>query len=157
MQHTGHFVDGVYVPHADYTPTWHVGEQADFVFFVVGYFAVGAAQQRIGLDTNFAQFLHGVLRRLGFEFACSGNPRQVSEVHKSAVAWALLQAQLAHSLQERQRFDITHSATNFYDSHVYLVFRAYARTTFHIFLDFVGDVGNDLYGFAQIIATAFFF
>ena len=49
--------------------TSHVGEQRDLAPLVLGQRTVGAAQQDVGLDTDFAQLLDRVLRRLGLDLA----------------------------------------------------------------------------------------
>jgi hypothetical protein len=55
VQHAGHLVDGVHVPHADHAPFGHVGEQRDFFALFFRDAPVGAAQQGVGLDADFAQ------------------------------------------------------------------------------------------------------
>ncbi len=63
-------------------------------------------------------------------------------------------AQLADGFQERQGFDVAHRSADFRDDEVKLVFFAHQLD---VALDFVRDVGNDLYGLAQIVALAFLF
>ncbi|MPM92618.1 hypothetical protein SDC9_139753 [bioreactor metagenome] len=96
MEHARHLVDGVHVPHGDHTPLGHVGEQGDLFLLLVGHLVLGAAQQRVGLDADFAQLLHRVLRRLRLELARRGDVRQVSQVHEGGVVRAQAQAHLAH-------------------------------------------------------------
>ena len=77
MQHAGYFVDGVYVPHADHAPRLHIGKQRYFLGFFGWNGAVSAAQQRVGLNANFAQLLHGVLGRLGFQLTGGFDKRHI--------------------------------------------------------------------------------
>ena len=114
--------------------------------------AVGAAEQGVGLDADFAQLLHGVLRGFGFEFAGSGNPGQIAQMHKGAVVRAEFEAELAHGFQKWQRFNIAHSAADFADGDLHAVGAALDE-----FLDFVGDVRNHLHGFAEIVPAPLFF
>ena len=156
MQHAGHLVDGVHVPHADNAPFGHVGEQRDFFALFFRDAPVGAAQQGVGLDADFAQLLHGVLGGLGLELASRSNPGHIGQVHKRRVVGAHAQAHLAHGLQERQRLDVSHRAADFDNGHIHGIGRADAGAALDEFLDFVGDVGNDLHGLAQVVAAALF-
>ena len=88
VQDARHFVDGVDIGHRDDAPCLNIGEQRNLVFLIVRNHAVGAAQQGIGLNANFAQFLDRVLCGLGFEFACRRNPGYIGEVHKSRIVRA---------------------------------------------------------------------
>ena len=157
VQHAGHFVNGVHVPHGDHAPFSNVGEEGYFLALFLGNFAVGAAQQGVGLDADFAQLLRCVLGGFGFQLARCGDPGHIGQVHKSRIVGAELEAHLAHGFQKRQGLDVAHGAANFNNRHVHRVRRAYARTPAHVILDFVGDVRNDLDGFAQVVAPALFF
>ena len=65
VQDARHFVDGIDIGHGDDAPCLDIGEEGNLVFLIVRNHAVCAAQECIGLNANFAQFLHGVLCRLG--------------------------------------------------------------------------------------------
>ena len=166
VQHARHLVDRVDVPHGDHAPGRHVGEQRNLGLLVLGDRAVGAAQQGIGLDADLAQLLHGVLGRLGLEFAGGGNPGHVGEVHEGGVVGAHAQAHLARGFQERQGLDVADRAADLDDGHVHraglvragivALPRGQTRATADVVLDLIGDVGNDLHGLAQVVATAFF-
>ncbi len=156
VQHARHLVDGVHVPHADHAPFGHVGEQRNLGPFVVGNGAVGAAEQGVGLDADFAQLLHRVLCGLGLEFACGRNEGHVGQMHEGGVVRAQLEAELAHGFEKGERFNVAHGAADFCDGHVHGVIGAHTRAALDVFLDFVGDVRDDLDGLAQVVATAFF-
>jgi hypothetical protein len=81
--------------------------------------AVGAAQQRVGLDADFAQLLHRVLGGLGLELAGRGDEGQVGQVHEGGVVGPELQAQLAHGFQEGQGLDVAHGAADLDDGHIH--------------------------------------
>ena len=115
MQHARHLVDGVHVPHGDHTPFGHIGEEGDLALFLFGNLVLGAAQQRIGLDADFAQLLHGVLGGLGLELAGRLDERQVGQVHKGGVVGAELERQLARGFEEGQGLDVAHGAADFAD------------------------------------------
>ena len=156
VQHAGHFVDGVHVPHRDHSPVRHVGEKRYFFPLFIRDGAVGTADERIGLNADFAQLLGGVLGRLGFEFTGGCNPGHIAQVHKGAVVGPHLQAHLAHGLQERQRLDVAHGTADFNDGNIHRVRGSPAGAPFDEILDFIGDVRNHLHRFAQVVATALF-
>ena len=58
--------------------------------------------------------------------------------------------ELAQRLQERKPFDVAHSAAYFRDENVNVF-----ACRIHSVFDFVRDVGDNLNGFAQIVAPAF--
>jgi len=150
MQHLRHFVDGVDVPHGNDGVFLDVREQRDLRAFVLGDGAVGAAQQRVGQDADFAQLLHRVLGRLGFQFTGRSDIRHQGQVDEGRVLAAGAQAQLASRFQERQGLDIADGAADFAQGHV-VAFGA----TADVILDFIGDMWNHLHRLAQIFAAAF--
>ena len=156
MQQTRHFVNGVDVGHGNHATGLHVGEQRNFFALFLGNETVSTAKQRIGLDTDLAQFLDGVLSGLGFEFAGGGNPGQIGQVHKSRLMRAELETELTRSFKERQRFDVTHRATDFNDGHIDGIGRPFACTSANEFLNFSCDVGDDLNRLAQIVTAPLF-
>ena len=118
-------------------------------FISVGQKTFGAAEQDIGLDTDGAQFLHAVLRGLGFEFLRRVDPGHQRHVHENAVLAADFMPDLADGFEKRQRFDIADRAADFADDDI-----DFARKLLHRGFDFVGDMRNHLYGLAEIIAAA---
>ena len=155
VQHARHLVDGVGVPHRDDARLMHVGEEGNLLALVVRDAAVGAAQQRIGLDADLAHLLHRVLRRLGLQLAGGGDPRHVGEVHEGGVGRPHAQAHLAHGLEEGQRFDVAHRAADFDDRHLCLFGGADTGAAAHEVLDLVGDVRDHLHRLAEIVSAAF--
>ncbi len=93
-----------------------------------------------------------MLRGLGFQLLRGGDPRHQREVHKDRILAAQFLAHLADGFEERQRFNVAHRAADLDDGHVCAVGRDLA----HGVLDFVGDVGNYLDSFAQVVAAALF-
>ncbi|OIQ63239.1 hypothetical protein GALL_552200 [mine drainage metagenome] len=117
---------------------------------------VSPAQQGIGLNADFTQLLGRVLGRFGFELACRGNPRHIAQVDKGAVVRSQLQAELTYRFQERQRFNVADGASNLDNGHVHCVSCAKTGSTFDEILNFIGDMRNDLYCLAKVVAPAFF-
>ena len=68
------------------------------------------------------------------------------------IVFAEFKFQLANGFHKRQRLDVAHAAAYFGDDDV--VFARVAQQP-DVALDFVGDVGHHLHGFAQEIAPAF--
>ena len=118
MQEARHFIDGVDVPHRNHAVLGHIGEERNLLALIVRNRPIGTAQEHVGLNADFAQFLHRMLGRLGLELTRGGDPGHIGQVHKGGVGWAHLQAHLPHRLQEGERFDIAHRAANFYDGDV---------------------------------------
>ena len=63
---------------------------------------VSAAQHHVGLDTDLAQFLHRVLRRLGLHFARCGDEGQQRQMDVADVVPALSDAHLPDRFEEGQ-------------------------------------------------------
>ena len=113
-----HAVDRVHILHRDDMRFRHIAEQRDFLFQILRQPAVAAAQQQIGLNSDRKQFLHGMLRRLGFQFTGSGNKRHQRHVHQQRIFRPQLEPHLADRFQKRQRFDIAHRAADFDDHYI---------------------------------------
>ena len=127
-----------------------VAEGGDLLLDLAAEVAVGAAEQDVGLDADGEQLLDGVLRGLGLELLRGGDPGNQREVDKDGVFAAQFLAHLADGFEERQRFDVADGAADFDDGDV----GAVGGDLAHGVLDFVGDVGNDLDGFAEVVAAA---
>jgi len=127
-----------------------IAEESDFSFEFLGEGALGAADEHVGLDADGAELLDAVLGGLGFEFLGGGDPGHEGEVNEDAVVAAELVAELADGFDKRKRFDVADGATDFDDDDI----DAFGDFT-GISFDFVGDVGDDLDGFAEVIAAAF--
>ena len=82
MEHAGHFVNVVHIPHGDHATLGHVGEEGDFCAFLIWNGAVCSTNQCVGLDANFSQFLRSVLGGFGLEFTRRRDPGHITQVHK---------------------------------------------------------------------------
>ena len=151
VQHFGHFINAVCIVAAHHRALFHVTEQGYFAALFFGQNAVHAANQHIGLNTDFAQLFHRVLGGLGFDFARRRDIRYIAQMHIQGVAAPQLAAHLADGFQKRQRFDIAHGTADFYNGHI-VSGRAFVDFAF----DFVGNMRNHLHGAAQVVAAAFF-
>ena len=98
------------------------------------------------------ELLDGVLCGLGFQLLSGGDVGHVSEVDAEAVG-AEFPAELAHGFEEGERFDVADHAADFGDDEVEV---AGVAEGFDGAFDFVGDMGHDLDGFAEVVAAAFF-
>ena len=92
-----------------------------------------------------------MLSRFGFDFTRRCHVRHQRQVHKQGVLTANFNSHLANRFEERQGFDITYSTADFDQYHV-MTFAAFQ----HALFDSVSDVRNNLYGCAEVVATAFF-
>ncbi len=125
-----------------------VAEQAELAALLAGNFAVGAAQQDIGLDADGAQLLHGVLRRLGLQFAGRGNVGQQGQVNVDGMPARQVVAELADGLEERKPLDIAHRAADLDEHEVHAFIPCQ-----HELLDGVCDVRDHLHRAAEVVAA----
>ncbi len=111
-----------------------------------------AAYQDIGRQADGLQFLDAVLGGLGLQLSAGGKIREQRQMHQDRLAARAFVDELADCLEERQPLDVAHRAADLAQHEIDLPI-ANAQEV----LDLVRDVGNDLDGFAQIIAAAFLF
>ncbi len=71
-------------------------------------------------------------------------------MHKHGALGTQLHLQLASGFEERQPFDVAHSTANFDNRDIGIT-----RASNHPALDFISNVGNNLYGAPQIITATF--
>ena len=157
VQHRGHLVDRIGVPHGDDGVVRNIGKQRDLGALLVRDRPVGATQQHVRRDADLAQLLHAVLGRLGLQFARHRNERDQRQVYEAARAAAQPQAHLARRLDERQRLDVAHGAADLDDRHIGLAGPGRRRTALDEFLNLVGDVRDHLHRLAEILAAPLFF
>jgi hypothetical protein len=94
-----------------------------------------------------------VLRRLRLKLARSRNERHERYVDKDRIAAAFLIAHLPDRFHKGQRLDVADRSADLNDKHVGLVLFGYGPDRR---LDLVGNVWNDLYGLAKVIAPPLF-
>ena len=145
------FVDGFHIFHGDDAGFVDIAEESDLAFQINRDMALAAAEQNVGLNPDAEHFLDAVLRGLGFQFTGSGDVRDKGNVNEESVLGAEFQAHLTDGFEEGQGFDVANGATDFDDDDVDAFGDALDAA-----LDFVGDVGNDLNGLAEVVAAALF-
>ena len=148
MEHAGDPVDAVGVVATDHRAFGHVGEECDLAPFRFGEGTLRPAEQDVRLDADGAQFLDGMLRRLGLELAGGADVRHQCEVDEYRMPLAQFDPHLPDRLEEGQRLDVTDGASDLDETHLRV-----ACTPPDARLDLVGNVRNDLYGIAQVFAT----
>ena len=94
-----------------------------------------------------------MLSRLCLELTCSCKIRHVCKVNAERIL-AELPFELTYSLEERQRFNVAHSSTDFSD---YEIIVALSAENLHVALDLICDVRYNLYGLSEIVTTALLF
>src|SRR5205085_10113494 len=109
------------------------------------------AKQSVGLNSDAQHLLDAVLGRLGFLFACGCDVRNQGNVNEKGIFRAELKTHLADGFEKGKRFNVADGAADF-DDHYVNAFGNFFDGGF----DFVGDVGNHLDGFAEIVAAALF-
>ena len=144
----------VFYGEAFYHAIWlDVAKQGEFLLGGVVQRHVAAGHHDVGRNAHAAQFFHRVLRRLCLLLAAAGDVRHQRDVDKQAVAAPGVAADLTYCLDKRLRLDVAYGAAYFrhYDVGVGLFADGIDK-----FLDFVGDVRNNLHRFAQIFALTLF-
>lgn len=99
------------------------------------------------------QFLDRMLGRLGFILVAARKIRDIGHVHEQAVVPSDDQRYLTDGFKERKAFHIAGRSADLGNDHVGLRVPAGLDDKA---ADLVGDVRNDLYGFAKVFAVAFF-
>ena len=153
LQEEGYFVNALGSEVVDDSIRFHVAEEGDFPFHVVREGLHGAAYDDVRLDADGAQFLDGVLGGLGFQFVrCFdvGHQGDVDVEYVISVRYVFLH--LADGFQEGEGFDVPYGTADFGDHDVGIVVSSYPEDPV---LDFIGNVGNDLDGGAQVFALSF--
>ncbi len=128
-----------------------VTEERDFLFDLGVEGLLAAADEEVGLDADGAKLGCTVLGGFGFQLAGGLDVGDEGDVDVDGVGGARFEAKLAQGFEEGERLDVADGAADFDDADVD-VFRAGADTGF----DLVGDVGDDLNGFAEVVAASLF-
>ena len=95
-----------------------VGEERDLVADVVRELLVRAADDDVRVDTDAAQLVDRVLRRLGLQLAGRVDERDERDVQVEHVLGPDLAPELADRLEERQRLDVADRAADLGDDDV---------------------------------------
>ena len=114
--------------------------------------AVGAADDRVGLDAAAAQLGDRVLRGLGLLLTGRADERHEGDVHVEDVLAADVLAELPDRFEEREDLDVADGAADLGDHDVDVVV---AREREDPPLDLVGDVRDHLDRVAEVVAAAF--
>ena len=141
-------VDRVQVGGGDHRILADIAEERDLGPLLVRDRLVGAADQHVWRDADGAEFLDGVLGRLGLELARGGDPGQQGEVHEDAVAARAFLRELPDRLEERQTLDIADGAADLAELEVGLVVADGEEV-----LDLVSDVRDHLDCLAEVVAA----
>ena len=128
-----------------------VGEERDLVLDVLPELLVRAADDHVGMDTDAAQLVDGVLRRLRLQLAGCLDERDERAVEVEHVLRADLAPELPDRLEERQRLDVADRAADLGDDDVG---RRRLRGALDPRLDLVRDVRDHLHGRAEELALA---
>ena len=149
LEHARHLVDVGNVGARDDGARIDVGEERDLVADVVRQLLVRAADDDVGMDTDAAQLVDGVLRRLRLQLAGRLDERHERDVDVRDVLRADLAPELADRLEERQRLDVADRAADLGDDDVG---RRRLRALPDARLDLVRDVRDHLHRRAEEVA-----
>ncbi len=105
------------------------------------------------MDADAQQFFDAVLCRLGFEFFCCTDKGQQGNVQVEHIRASNVLTHLANGFQKWLTLDITNGTANLHDHHIGV---GTPGNGMHSLLDFIGDMGNNLNGTAQVFTAALF-
>ena len=126
-----------------------VGEERDLVADVGRERLSRAAHHDVRVDTDPAELVHRVLRRLRLQLAGGVDERHERDVDVDDVLGPRLAPELPDRLEERERLDVAHRAADLADDDIDV--RRLCRPADPL-LDLVRDVRNDLNGGAEVLA-----
>lgn len=132
-----------------------VAEHRDLAAVVFIEVVLGAADDDVGLDANFAEFGDGLLSRLGFDLAGGFEERKQCDVDEADIFFADFERKLAECFEKKETFHVADGAANFRDQHVDI--GVVVGDLVDARFDFIGNVRDELHGLAEVVATAFFF
>ena len=118
LERGGHEVDVRDVLVGDHVLRLDVGEERDLVAHVGRDHVARSADDDVGVDTDAAQLVDGVLGRLRLQLAGRVDVRDERDVDVEDVLCARLAAELADRLEERQRLDVADRAADLADHDV---------------------------------------
>ena len=146
-----HLVDAPCVDGLYHVSGLHVAEHRDLLADFRGQGVLGAADDDVRLHSRLLEHLHRMLCGLCLELLGGAEVGHERQVDGQAVLLGQLPLQLAHGLDEGLRFHVAYGSAYLCDYHV--VFAGLAEQH-HAALDFVGDMGDDLDGLAEVCAFA---
>src|SRR5262249_21087708 len=140
-----HFVNTQFlVAFLDHGFDFDIAKLCDFLAFLIGQFAFGAANEDVRLNTDLAKLPDAVLGGLGLQLACGLQIRDERQVDVKAIGFADIQGKLPNGLKVGHAFDVADGAPDFSNDDVHVVGSEFVNRG----LDLVGDVWNDLDGLA---------
>ena len=146
----GHLVDAGQVLALDDAFQVHVAESRHLHAHVVVEVLLCAEHEHVGLNAVAEHLLDRMLGGLGLEFVGRAEIGHVGEVYAHGVATEF-PFELSDGFKEGRAFDVADGAADFGDDEVVL---ARFAEVLHALLNFVGDVGHDLNGLAEVVAAA---
>ena len=150
LEHEGDLVDRFDVRHGHDRFARHVREQSDLLLEVGCDRHFRATDDRVRLDADRAQRLHGMLRRLRLHLLTVDDGHQ-GAVHVEHVLPAEVVLHLPDRLEERKALDVADSPAHLDDHGIDL---RVARGAEDLLLDHIRDVRNDLHRRPQVVAAS---
>jgi hypothetical protein len=144
-----HLVDRADVDGRDDFLAVYVAEECDLSPLFLIDRTVGTAEKYVRPDPRAHKLLDRMLGGLGFQLARSRDIRQKRDVDKQGALMPYFVAELPDGLKKREAFNISDRAADFAQNEFGRAF-LFADEV----LDFIGDVGNDLYRCAEVVALA---
>ena len=148
LQMKGDLVDRPHVLRGDDRLLGNVAEESELGLDVRGEVHLGAAQERLRLDADAAQFVHRVLRGLGLQLLSRLDEGHEGEVNEHRVVAPHVPSELTDGLEEGEALDVADGAADLDDEDVDAL-AAFAYRG----LDLIGDMRDHLDGAAEVVAA----
>ena len=143
------------IPECDDIGHGDIAEHRDFSAVVFAEFVLGAANDDIGLNSDFTEFGYRLLGRLGFDFSGCANERKKSHVDEADVGSANFLGELTEGFEEKVPFDVPDSAANFGNDDIGV--GIFSGGLLKAVFDFIGDVRDELDRGAKILSFTLIF
>lgn len=157
MEHLWHVVDIRHVVHAKHVGLFNMTKERDFRLCGFLQRLVAPAEDDVRRDTRAHELPHSVLCGFGFLLAHDAQHGHEGHVAEGDVGLADTVLELLQCFQEDHALDVTHRAPQFDQTHVGRAFTAVhgdLRHSLNPVLDGVGNVRDDLDGFAEVVASS---
>ena len=116
LEGEGQFIDGgLDILFLDDRLERDVTKEGELLAHLMGHRLLGAANEDVRLDADFAEFRDGLLARLGFEFTGGLEVGQEGAMQEEDVFAARFEGKLPHRFEEGEPFDIADRPAQFRD------------------------------------------
>lgn len=148
------FVDGVLdIAESDHVTGRDIAEHCDLGLVVLIEVMLGAADDNVGLNSDLTELGDGLLRGFRLNFSCCTDERKEGDVDKADIFPADFERELSKGFKKEMAFNVADRSANFGDDDIDI--GVFLGGLIQAILDFIGDVGDELDSFAEVVTAAF--